>query len=109
MEQWILTKYKFEGISGQEQKYSDFIELLQDFYDYFFDCFHYKIPEDKIAYTATNLDSLKNEMSNCSKSKYIELIEKRFSDKFEVSKNRLSFKLVSDKELAKIFPDVDFD
>jgi hypothetical protein len=103
---WILTKYKFTGLINQEEKYIYFIKLLQDFYDYHFDCFHFEIPENKIAYTATNLDSLKSEMSNHSKSKYIELIEKQFRDKFNLSPNDyIKFYLISDKELAKIFPE----
>lgn len=106
MTYWILTEYNFQGIANQEQKYIDFIILLQDFYDYFFDVYHLPIPESKIAYTATNLNSLKSEMSGYTKVKYIELIEKLFIDKFGISKNQvLSFKLVSDKELIKIFPE----
>lgn len=104
---WILTKYNFKNIANQEEKYINLIELLQDFYDYYFDCFYSEIPKDRIAYTATSLDSLKNEMSNCSKSKYIELIEAKFSDKFSYNPNDcITFKLVTDKELAKMFPDM---
>ena len=107
MEQWILTKYKFEGTSNQEIKYTNFIKLLQDFYDYHFDIYMDTIPSDGYAYTATSLSSLKDEMVNVSKSTYIELIEKKFNDKFDISKNYvLSFHLVSTKELKKYFPDI---
>lgn len=109
MKYWILTKFNFISIGEQEQRYKDFIELLQDFYCYHFDCWHSEIPKEGIAYTATSLDSLKSEMGNLSRSSYIELIEKKYRDKFNISVNSgLSFKLVSSEELINIFPDVDF-
>lgn len=106
MNYWILTKYNFSGISNSEQKYTDFINLLQEFYDYHFDTWNSELSEANVGYTATSLDSLHEQMINVSKSAYIELIEKLFLNKLDLNPNRvLKFKLISDKELIKIFPE----